>query len=71
VQKNELHPVLVAGRLSIRKYTDKTGTERQAVEVIATDIRFLGSKPESQAQEEPAAPEPINPASAEQMEAGV
>lgn len=64
-------PVLVAGRLSIRKYTDKTGTERQAVEVIAQDIRFLGAKPESQAAEESAAPEPIDPATAKQMTAGV
>jgi single-strand DNA-binding protein len=64
-------PVLVAGRLSIRKYMDKQQVERQAVEVIASDIRFLGAKPETQRQEEPAAPEPIDPATAKQMEAGV
>ena len=45
-------PVLVSGRLSIRTYTDKTGVERTAVEVIASDIRFLGQKLEVQAEED-------------------
>lgn len=37
-------PVLVSGRLSIRKYIDKNQVERITVEVIASDIRFFGQK---------------------------
>jgi single-strand DNA-binding protein len=36
--------VYVEGRLSQRKYTDKDGVQRTAVEVIANDVRFLDSK---------------------------
>jgi len=48
--------VLVSGRLSIRKYTDKTSVERTAVEIIACDVRFLEPK-EKQPEEEPLEPE--------------
>jgi single-strand DNA-binding protein len=40
--------VLISGRLSMREYTDKTGVKRQAVEIIAQDIRLLGSKQKSE-----------------------
>lgn len=36
--------VFIEGRLSIRKYTDKNGVERTAIEVIATDMEFLTPK---------------------------
>jgi single-strand DNA-binding protein len=36
--------VLVEGKLHIRTYTDKANVERTAVEVIASDIRFLQAK---------------------------
>jgi single-strand DNA-binding protein len=36
--------VFIEGRLSIRKYTDKNGIERTAIEVIATDMEFLTPK---------------------------
>jgi single-strand DNA-binding protein len=35
--------VYVEGRLTQRKYTDRQGVERTAVEVIATDVQFLDS----------------------------
>jgi single-strand DNA-binding protein len=35
--------VYVEGRLTQRKYTDRAGVERTAVEVIATDVQFLDS----------------------------
>jgi len=44
--------VYVEGRLTQRKYTDKNGIERTAVEVNATDVQFLDRKPSSKADEE-------------------
>ncbi len=35
----------VEGRLTQRKYTDREGVQRTAVEVIANDVQFLESKP--------------------------
>lgn len=37
--------VYVEGRLTQRKYTDKQGVERTAVEVQATDVQFLDNPP--------------------------
>ena len=36
--------VFIEGRLTVRKYTDKTGIERTAVEVIANDMEMLTPK---------------------------
>ena len=36
--------VYIEGRLTQRKYTDKTGVERIAVEVIANDMQMLSPK---------------------------
>jgi len=36
--------VFIEGRLTTRKYTDKTGVERTAIEVIASDLEFLTPK---------------------------
>jgi single-strand DNA-binding protein len=36
--------VFIEGRLSTRKYTDRNGVERTAVEVIANDMEFLTPK---------------------------
>jgi single-strand DNA-binding protein len=36
--------VYIEGRLQTRKYTDKNGVERTAVEVIANDMQMLDSK---------------------------
>jgi single-strand DNA-binding protein len=51
--------LLVTGKLNIRTYSDKEHVQRTAVEVIATDIRFLHTKKEATthhtAQPEPAA----------------
>jgi single-strand DNA-binding protein len=40
-------PVYVEGRLETRKWTDKAGAERYTTEIIATDMKMLGSKPGS------------------------
>ncbi|MDP1558109.1 MAG: single-stranded DNA-binding protein [Nitrosomonas sp.] len=37
-------PVYVEGRLETRKWTDKAGVERYTTEVIATDMKMLGSR---------------------------
>jgi single-strand DNA-binding protein len=37
--------VYIEGRLQQRKYTDKQGIQRTAVEVIANDMQMLDSKP--------------------------
>jgi single-strand DNA-binding protein len=42
VKKGSL--VLVSGRLAVRAYTDKAGTKRTSVEVIAQSIQVLPSK---------------------------
>jgi single-strand DNA-binding protein len=36
--------VFIEGRLTMRKYTDKTGAERMAVEVVASDMEMLTPK---------------------------
>jgi single-strand DNA-binding protein len=53
--------VLVEGKLSVRAYTDNESRERTAVEVIASDIRFLQAK---QATHEEAVAHPTEPAPA-------
>ncbi|NOQ49640.1 MAG: single-stranded DNA-binding protein, partial [Nitrosomonadaceae bacterium] len=37
----------VEGRLDTRKWTDKAGVDRYTTEVIASDMKMLGSKPGS------------------------
>lgn len=37
--------VYIEGRLETRKWTDKAGVERYTTEIIATDMKMLGSKP--------------------------
>jgi len=39
--------VYIEGRLSMRKYTDKEGIQRTAVDVIANDMQMLDSKASS------------------------
>ena len=36
--------IYVSGKMSTRKYTDKQGIERYATEIIASDMKMLGSK---------------------------
>jgi single-strand DNA-binding protein len=43
--------VYIEGRLVQRKYTDKNGIERLAVEVMANDMKMLDSKSASSASE--------------------
>ena len=43
--------VYIEGRLQQRRYTDKNGIERTAVEVIANDMKMLDSKPGSSSSE--------------------
>ena len=38
--------VYVEGRLETRKYIDKNGVERYTTDIIATDMKMLGSKPQ-------------------------
>jgi single-strand DNA-binding protein len=41
-------PVAIDGRLEWREFTDKDGNKRQAVEVIADTVQFLGGRDEGQ-----------------------
>ncbi len=43
--------VAVSGRLSVRKWTDDAGNERDFLSIVATDIKFLGSKRDNEGQE--------------------
>lgn len=45
-------PVMVAGQLSIRKYTGNDGSERTSVEVNCDTFTMLGSRPEGAARED-------------------
>ena len=38
--------VYVEGRLETRKYTDKNGVERYTTDIIASEMKMLGSKPQ-------------------------
>jgi len=40
--------ILVEGSIQVRNYTDKNDQKRTAVEVVAENVRFVGSKSESQ-----------------------
>lgn len=45
--------IIITGTLQTRQYTDKNGTDRRVVEIIANEINFAGgknSKPENQNQ---------------------
>lgn len=48
--------VAVDGRLQSRTYTAKDGTNRTAVEVVASNINFCGSKADNTAPAAPAGP---------------
>ena len=39
--------VYIEGRLETRKWTDKSGVDRYTTEIIANDMKMLGSRPES------------------------
>lgn len=38
----------IEGKIQSRKYTDKTGVERTAYEIIASEMKMLGSKSDSE-----------------------
>ena len=44
-------PVYIEGRLETRKWTDKQGIERYTTDIIATDMKMLGSKPSESSQD--------------------
>jgi single-strand DNA-binding protein len=47
-----LHKVYIEGRISQRKYTDREGIGRTAVDVIATEMEMLSPKPASSGAQE-------------------
>jgi single-strand DNA-binding protein len=54
--------VYIEGRLTQRKYTDKEGMQRTAVDVIATAMEMLSPKPASSRMEEGEGHDPFLPA---------
>ena len=46
--------VYVSGRLETRKWQDKSGQDRYTTEIIATDMKLLGSKPSDAQESRPA-----------------
>lgn len=40
--------IYISGRMSTRKWQDKSGQDRYTTEIIATEMKMLGSKPEGQ-----------------------
>lgn len=45
--------IYVEGRLETRKWTDKQGIDRYTTEIIATDMKMLGSKGSGEAETQP------------------
>ena len=45
-QQRKGRPVAVDGRLDWREWDAQDGTKRQAVEIIADSVQFLGGRPE-------------------------
>lgn len=43
--------VYVQGKLKTRKWTDKAGVERYSTDIIASDLKMLGSKPSGDREE--------------------
>ena len=67
-------PIYIEGRIKYGKYTDKDGIEKSSVDIIATELQLLGSKPSGDAPQAgssqrrsaapsaaPAAPSPVAP----------
>lgn len=50
-------PVYIEGRLETKKWTDKHGIERYSTDIIASDMKMLGSKPSGSADSGNDAPE--------------
>lgn len=42
---------IVAGRLALRRYEDRDGKKKSAIEVVVSDVYFGDSKPQSSASE--------------------
>jgi single-strand DNA-binding protein len=57
--------VYIEGRLTQRRYTDRNGIERTAVDVITTDMEMLSPKPASSSVEEAENHDPFLPDSPE------
>lgn len=54
VRKGSL--LYVEGRLRTRSWTDKTGVQKSATEIVADNIQFLGRQPQSGAENSTSAP---------------
>jgi len=50
--------VYIEGRIQTREWEDKEGVKRQTTEIVANEMRMLGSKQEGQAPDKPRKPEP-------------
>jgi len=48
--------VYIEGRLKTDKWTDKQGVERYTTNIVATDMKMLGSKPNGQQSESDSTP---------------
>lgn len=53
-------PALVEGRLAIRDYDKKDGTKGRAVEIVASEVQFLGGREGTGGGTRSAAPQPAS-----------
>ncbi len=53
-------PLYVEGRLQYRSYQDEEGQERGVVEIVASDVQFLGRRGDRPPTEEPVARPPAS-----------
>ena len=49
--------VYVAGKFRTRKWQDQSGSDRYTTEVVANELQFLDSKPKTQQESNPSAPQ--------------
>ncbi len=60
--------VYIEGKMQTRKWTDKDGVEKYTTEIIANDMRMLGSKNDGNAESKQAAPQSKATASFDDMD---
>ena len=46
-------PVMVEGRINVRQWETDAGEKRKAWEIVASNVQFLGSKPQAKPEHEP------------------
>ena len=63
-------PIAIDGRLEWREWQDQDGNKRQAVEIVADTVQFLGGRDEARAAAATASPRSRRPGGQRRLRAG-